>query len=179
MNKPKPPHCLDLIRFRQGQRISQREMCERLGLKQSTYSGYERNSIPPPSIRDKIAQHFGVVVYVYDSEKGKRIKFVFPKGKEPAPVTPNNMSKTKKQDTRPAWVKDFVAFRLETGLSQNDFSVKCGWHFDTYRKIETSGHYPNTATLKAIETAFNVRIEIARDENEQRRFYFHKNNHAD
>lgn len=174
MNKTKPQHALDLIRFRQGQRISQREMCERLGLPQSTYSGYERCIVPPPSVRDKIAQHFGVVVYVYDSENGKRIKFVFPKGKEPAPVTPNNANKTKKQDTRPMWVKDFVAFRLETGLSQKAFSLKCGWHYETYRKTESGGHYPNTTTLKAIETAFNVRIEIARDENDQRRFYFHK-----
>ncbi len=174
MKKPKPPHCLDLIRFRQGQRISQREMCERLGLNQSTLSGYERGVIPPLSVLDKIANHFGVMVYMYDSENGKRIKFVFPKGKEPAPVTPNNVNKTKKQNTRPAWVKDFVAFRLETGLSQRDFSEKCGWHCETYRKMESGGHYPNTTTLKAIETAFNVRIEIARDENDQRRFYFHK-----
>lgn len=115
------------------------------------------------------------MIYVYDSENGKRIKFVFPKGKEPAPVTPNNANKTKKQDTRPAWVKDFVAFRLQTGLSQKDFSLKCGWNPETYRKMESGDRYPATRILKAIETAFNVRIEIARDENEQRRFYFHKN----
>lgn len=81
----------------------------------------------------------------------------------------------KKRDiSRPLWAHDLFAYREALGLTQAETALKMGFTKDKWNKWECGREYPSSGTIKRIETAFNVRIEIARDENEQRRFYFHK-----
>lgn len=82
----------------------------------------------------------------------------------------------KKRDiSRPLWAHDIFNFREALGLTQYEIADRIGINQGKWNGWECGRICPLARQLKAIETAFNVRIEIARDENDQRRFYFHKN----
>lgn len=77
---------------------------------------------------------------------------------------------------RPKWGHDLFDFREGLGLTQSQMCDRIGINQEKWSKWERGQKYPNMGELKRIESGFNVRIEITRDENEQRRFYFHKIN---